>query len=232
MRFATRLILCGFTLTSMYVLLARPAAADEDSTAVEASTLHAGAKALMFEITAADLRPFEGAVISFKRHLSPTSALRLGFDLLISVGDEDIAQNGIDINSDIQAHQAGASLQYVHYASIGKPINFYLLTGVRGAYLWQKDDRSYVDTYYGDVDERFHNDVWSASLRGGIGAEWFPARKISLLAEYRTGLTVYWQHRYQYRSTSTGGGSTVQDRHLRQLYFGGEAVRFGLSLYF
>ncbi|HDS00975.1 MAG TPA: hypothetical protein ENO22_10270 [candidate division Zixibacteria bacterium] len=196
------------------------------------------------------LKAFNGGLISVKRHLSPSTALRMGLTFNGDVGDQssenldEYQQFGVQnlVIRTTDGNTSGISLslstQLMVYSSIEKSINLYFGIGPNFNYSLDKEEFD-VEYIYEDLPERdgYQDRLlrsWSIGFLGSWGVEWFATRKISFIAEY--GARAEYNSVYRERSSLefvdeiSRRDSFTEDRH--DFRFITDAVKFGISLYF
>jgi hypothetical protein len=200
-----------------------------------------GAKALQFEITDNfNLSAFQGAAISLKKHTSNSFAWRLGLDLNLQVSDQEsaserdyeaYAESIRDENSQI----INLRLQGLFYPHHTAGIRLFYGFGPVFGFSHRKSVKVEERIEYNRITENTSKlNTWKAGLTGVLGVEWFPAKRISLLAEYVSEFT------YEYmKSTSESVAmvpddifSTKSETINKNVRFYPAQVRFGLSVYF
>jgi opacity protein-like surface antigen len=188
------------------------------------NSLHPGAWAMLFEINYADLAGFDGATIALKYHWSSSSAIRAGLAPTIAISDGAVPGEG----EDRQAYGLDMFLDYVHYVHPPSYFSVYFALGPDLSVNWIKSERSSSGYVYTD-----NYQSWATGVSAGLGVEWFPARRISLSAEYRSSLFYRWSKSERY-VTDKSTGQTLDSDVLEgeSFNFRGDPVRFGLSLYF
>lgn len=192
-----------------------------------ANSLRKGAWALQFGVSQNfTLTSLEGSTISAKHHFSDQSALRYGLTLDGRFGSD---RGGTEEDADLQRKSNEQSLalstEYIRYPDLEQhPLDaLHLYWGVGPDVSFTRNRRqtfpdSVAATTYG----------WGVGIGGVVGAEWFVARRISLIAEYGSVL------RYNYDATKTKPGSApgptlIQSRKTFGLY--SQGVKFGISVY-
>jgi len=208
------------------------------------NSLEAGAWAIQFQITEEiGLKPFNGMMISLKRHLSEGSAVRLGVNLNLNYDDtewtdENTPADTLRYVSRSTQKQNGQSveldLMYMGYPNVRAPVNFFWGTGPlieysRGHRESERVATALTETFTQTDESSSHS--WEAGVLGAAGIEWFATKAISFHAEYRA--------RASYRTSeveqssmydSESHVSTTADRTSWQ--FSAVNVILGLSVYF
>jgi hypothetical protein len=210
------------------------------------NALHPGMWALMFQIDEDIVpKPFEGLGIALKRHWSRKTALRLGFDIGLSVNEDDLEswrsvddtlQNESDELNKTNGQNVAVELLYMMYPWPDSYINFFWGLGpvISFSRSDQKRDRDAVhyDSGSSRLYRSYYSRSWSAGLKGAAGVEWFATRRISFHMEYQ--LTLTYRSRYtemedinDYYSSEEFRKITSGDWSLQT-----STVVVGLSMYF
>ena len=194
------------------------------------TSLSTGSKALQFEIGSNfQLQGFEGALISYKKHISANKARRISVSLSARHSNLHSKVDPYDSNrvflDGVESHvyfQAILSIQ--KYTEVKKQVAFYYGYGFVIGFYHQWDDPipQYVTT----------SNEYSIGPVGYVGAEWFIRDNISLLGEYsvfgRYRFT-YAKYTYEYVSPPEKHKVTTKGHafSLEQ-----QPVKLGLSFYF
>ena len=191
-----RLLMAVFCSAFMIAPIAAAQEGESDAPAPK-HFLKDGAWALQFHLGSAfSRRGYEGIVISAKYHLTKGSAVRLGIDIngdihfgghtshrgtapddtLYSSSRDNMNREGINLIS-----------EYIKYTQIDPQLHFFLGTGPTFGF-WHRKSKSNDWRTYPPEPER-HTYIskeynWSLGISGVLGVEWFPKKRISLLAEY------------------------------------------------
>lgn len=210
-------LIAVFCFATMVTSIATAQEAESDAPAPKHS-LKDGAWALQFSLGSAfSLRGYDGIVISAKYHLTKGSAIRLGIDIngdiyfggrtshsgtlpddtLYSSSRDNINREGIKLIS-----------EYIKYTRIDPQLHFFLGTGPTFGFWHSKSKSADRRTY--PIDPRSHVFIseeynWSFGISGLLGAEWFPTKRISFMAEYG----VSFDYRYAMRKSEY---STTEER--------------------
>lgn len=206
------------------VLLAvGPAMGQEDA---RPNSLAAGSWALMFSVTDNfTIAPFQGGGISLKRQFSERSAVRAGIDVAL---DSQESNRDLSVTQTLTSDNYGFELEglYQRYTSPGKTINFYWGAGAYGGYS-DGSREARADSTLNRDDTSSYN----LGAVGALGVEFFAARSISLLAEYRGTVGYHWNEVVSVRQRP--GVPDQQDtRDSSGWSVGTGTVRLGLSAYF
>lgn len=208
------------------------------------NSLYPGSWSLQFQITEdIGLKPFNGMIVSMKRHFSERSALRLGvrFDLdwndtetshLMQVSDTTYDWAEASENSDYQKFTI--DLSYLRYVRPGSYVNFFWGAGPLVGYS-RSSDTDEMDYPYGNYRKTdSYSRSWSVGALGLVGVEWFLVKHFSFHAEYRASFS-YVESVMEQDRTETGSSGT---RHYHEkdegarLDFQSVYVVLGLSVYF
>lgn len=197
-------------------------------------------KALQFQIGSNfTLTSFQGAALSYKHHLKPLRAVRVGSELSLSKSNFDLTE--VDSvgetlsKSDQTRYYVRFNTQLIWYSESYSGISFFYGVGPFLGFSKSEKKDEWVSPYPGhrtNLDET--KTGWSLGLTGLVGVEWFVSKSISLHAEYRISLG-YSREKREYNRTTisqTGksyitGNETIKFRQLSS-----DGVRFGLSVYF
>jgi opacity protein-like surface antigen len=200
-------------------------------------------KALQFQIGSNfTLTSFQGAALSYKHHLKPLLAIRVGSELSLSKSNFDLTE--VDSVGDLETlsksdqtwYYVRFNTQLIWYSESYSGISFFYGVGPFLGFSKSEKKDELVSPYPGhprtNLDET--KTGWSLGLTGLVGVEWFVSKSISLHAEYRISLG-YSQEKREYNRTTisqTGksyitGNETIKFRQLSS-----DGVRFGLSVYF
>ena len=196
------------------------AAEYDDSSRV--NSLRAGSWSLDFQISYDfQLTSFEGSALSIKRHHSSRTAFRLGVGFGLEYTEEDLVQQSTGADTTFTSQESDedfdgrldVTLEYLNYPNAGSKVSAYWGAGplVRLIY-----------------DNKEH--ALGLGAVAVMGVEWFPARAVSLHAEYGLIAAYMW--------SQTGWGSTPEvrvvdgTRTTEMWAFGARPVLFGLSVYF
>lgn len=209
--------------------LAFPAASRSEERMPEPA-LHAGAWALQFQIDDNfTLSPFQGAILSVKRHHSDRSAFRVALGLSLATEDIDATLAEMDTVTSSEARDESSQyvrldVQYLRYTDPGSPVK--LLFGFGPLFTFSNGDAE-VTRETGSV--KTESTAWMAGVSGLVGAEWFATDTISLHAEYGIEMTYRWTKATSTTNT-TSTLSSETTRHTGNIHARG--VLFGLSAYF
>ena len=211
------------------------------------NALHPGMWALMFQIDEDIVpKPFEGLGIALKRHWSRKTALRLGFDIGLSVDEADLEskrsvddtlQNELNDFNKTNGQSVAVELLYMMYPWPDSYVNFFW--GLGPVISFSRSDRKREgDTVHYDSGSSqlyrsyYYHRSWSAGLKGAVGVEWFATRRISFHMEYQSTLT--YQSRYTEREEINDYYSSEEFRKITSGYWSLQTgtVVVGLSMYF
>lgn len=197
------------------------------------NSLRDGKSALLYEIVGDfDLTSFEGANLSYKRHYTDNRAYRIGVGVFVSHENEDQDASGSRwAENEITQYWISLTALKLHYLGIGDRSSFYWGLGPRIGYSHEKYAH---DTPAWDDDYSSENtlDRANAGIVCALGAEWFLAREVSLLAQYGTVLEYNWSRR---EDRQTYVDPDIRDyfnnRESSTIELRADVVRFGLSFY-
>ncbi len=234
-------LLFACSLVSPYVAAAQSSAQERPP------RFHQGMWGLQFSVlNNFTLGSFQGALISCQYHLSNTSAIRIGVDLNLELGDansvtstkNDTLDNTRLSSSTGDRQDGGLTLHFVSYINPDQDITAYWGVGPTVRYSRTHSNSTLSST---QGQQSFSNSVNTSDswyLGGALigGAEWFVTRSFALHAEYGLAYTYSW-------SSSTSGGTSVRttapvtttssyDSHSHSWALSSKTVRLGLSVYF
>ncbi len=209
--------------------------------------LHKGSWALQFAIVNDfQLKDFQGATISIKRHYSESRAIRLGLALSESsnnyhtsevfIEEPDYRNESInDQNNDRQG--VGVYLQYIMYPTTHSNIHPYWGLGPHLGYSRDKTviHNRLIDGYDPTIRETVDDNIqksWTLGLSSIMGVEWFAGKNISLTAEYGILADYIWSKNVSTRIYYPGSQRRTSETKRNSFSFSGTAVKFGLAAYF
>ncbi len=200
---------------------------------------HKGSKALIFQIKDLNLRAIEGALLSYKQHISDKSALRLGlnvgrlsidndYESKVNLIQQETGERKSETNNTKSTNELSIHLVYLRTNGNAKTVNLYYGLGPAAVYRKIKDK-----TYY-DGRSRISSDketYKSAGLLGILGIEWFVRKEISLVAEYSLSAMFY---KEKGEDTSYNPGIQIERTSKKTSAFNMDAkdVKLGICLYF
>ncbi|MCB1048159.1 MAG: hypothetical protein KDC10_13265 [Calditrichaeota bacterium] len=227
---AERFLIRGLGAWVLMGCLLMPLRESRAQDAERVSPLRQGAWAIQFGIAPNfTLNSFSGSILSVKRHVSASSALRLGLSGSLESLDGTTEYTYPDtlFNHDTisNATSLGVELQYLHYSD---PRNGLSLYWGAGPSLQLSHGKQTTQEY--DVERSYLQHRWSLGLLCSLGVEWCPARFVGIHGEY--GLAVEYisqsdQYDRQSESELTGRNMETSGWQERS-----RPVRFGISLYF
>lgn len=218
--------------------------------------------ALLFQVNSNfTLRSFQGSVISVKKHLSPQKALRIGVSLDADLRDQDlmnfrevrdhdtqdVLNDELDESiSQIDQLELDISAQFLHYFLPQNDVSVFVGMGnfwEIGRMKSNRQTESQSNNYPGSMREFEAVDShtrysWALGLSGVLGVEWFCLKSISLIGEY--GLVVGYRsvsdthYIFQVNENTSRTPASIQENKIKeqQWYVRGNAVKFGVSVYF
>lgn len=176
------------------------------------------------------LGAFEGSILSAKRQLSESRALRLGLGVSAGRSTLDSEDSSIDENSNNQ-QALSADVQYLIYPMDEGTIRVFYGGGPTFGFARNHNEREIETsrTLRERTDRRYE-----VGVTGVLGAEWFVKENISLTAEYGV------QAEYDRIDQTIEQESidldqppvTVEDEQRSSFSFGPRPVRLGVSVYF
>lgn len=210
------------------------------------NALHPGMWALMFQIDKDIVpKPFEGLGIALKRNWSRKTAMRLGFDIGLSVDEydreskrsvDDTLRNESNDFDKTNRQSVAVELLYMMYPWPDSYINFFW--GLGPVISFSRSDQKregdivHYDSGSSQLYRSYYSRSWSAGLKGAAGVEWFATRRISFHMEYQSTLT--YQSRYTEMENIDDYFSSEEFRKSTSEYWSLQAgtVVVGLSMYF
>ncbi len=204
-----------------------------------------GAWALQFQLGSAfSRRSSVGYAISGKYHLSDSKAVRIGFDIDGSFSFGKNVNRGGDVpddtlfsydDSDYSLQDIEMTLEYLSYKPINDDISLFLGTGpifgfrhnkssVIGGWYYRQEFRTFTNTneYYS----------WNFGISTVLGVEWFPTKRISIVADYGASF----KYSYVLRKTVRTNKNPDEIDRIRyhNNYFSANlhSTRMGISVYF
>lgn len=175
-----------------------------DSSKIDEPTnsLKSGMWAIQFGIGSDfTLTNLDDATLSLKSHLTPNSAIRLSFTGIYLNSKDDLRNN---VNYQLQILRINPSLLY--FINTKAKLNIYFSSGLQYSYY-----------YYYNSDP----DIPGGEFRGygitfGLGAEYFPLKKVSLFAQYNYNLSL----------------NKLYFDEVEEINLSNNVVNFGISVYF
>ena len=221
---------------------------------LETNSLKPGAWALEFGISSNfTLVSFQGSSISAKYHTSTTSAWQAGItiygntengsNLQMPVPGDTITSSNSSSNS-YSSGNVSLRVQYIWYANSEGIIHFYTGAGPIVGYYHSQNDQQDILENGNSSSKMWSNRItsttakaWSFGASAMVGVEYFPAKVLSLHAEYVANLTYQdgktegkTSSTYNYGSVNYNGSNSSGGYHGWAL--GAAGVSFGLSVYF
>lgn len=215
----------------------------------EGQYLSDSSRALQFQIGSNfTLNSFQGSTISFKYHLSRTSAFRAGLSIDLSSTDgegnsgsfiSDTVSSIADQNSDMSSYMVQFRTQYIYNINPGS--KFLLYTGAGPLFGYDKSQgKSETEYQYPrqapikSISDQKRT-MGYAGISGLMGVEWFASSGISLSAEYGLDIRYFWtkqeqtQQNLQINSSKVRNTTSIKSTGW-EIY--GNFVKFGLTVYF
>ena len=177
--------------------------------------------ALQFQVTENfTLGSFQGPLLSAKRQYDPRRAFRFGIGLRARINQQSRENDPSEIESDGSRQSLLVQAQWVRYPVAEGPVRAYWGIGPVVDFFRRVENESTTEV----GDSRL---MIEGGAIGLLGAEWFVRPQISLIAEYRAGLTYTWRQQKQ-----TAGGTETNRLRTSELSLGSRGVLFGVSVYF
>ncbi len=235
-----RSLACAIAAALVIGVAAPGAQAESPTDTASVHSLRPGAWALQFGISDNfTLTNFEGGSVSVKRHLTDSSAVRLGVTASASSNDSEYAETALPPDtlvsrhvSDGTQHRMSVSADYVAYPLLARRMNLFLGVGLVGSYSRSRGQTDVYDARFGATERDSELDQWSVGISGSIGVEWFAAPSISFHAEYGGALRYYSNKQTSTMPWQSGSMSRKSVTSSTATSFSLSSVRFGLSAYF
>ncbi|MCK4715619.1 MAG: hypothetical protein KAT54_02320 [Candidatus Marinimicrobia bacterium] len=188
-------------------------------------------KALQFQIDENfTLKDFQGALISFKKHLGNSRALRVGLSTGFQLYTDECHPEGTCSEvrkTDRHNFSLGIYSQYLFYSKSNSGIQFFWGAGPTIEYSRIKSDIEYKRcnniTYKSGCVE-YHI---QGGLSGVMGVEWLFRENMSLSAEYG----MYFSYNYSKLKTTPDDEFKIENTN-KSWGLGSNPIKFGLSIYF
>jgi len=207
-------------------------------------SLKDGAWALQFQLGSAfSRRGYEGIVFSAKYHLTKRSAIRLGIDInghihfgghtshhgippddtLYTSSRDNMNLEGINLKS-----------EYLKYTQIDPKLHFFLGTGPTFGFSHRKSKRNDCRTYPPEpkrpryISEEYN---WSLGISALLGAEWFPSKRISFIAEYGVSFDYTYAIRKSEYTTDERVNFNRSRYHMNYFTLDLLAAKIGIAVY-
>ncbi len=191
------------------------------------------------------LHSFQGATISYKHHLQPLTALRVG--LSVSVGGSssettmsnssaDAQTNGVNSTQDLTNIQIQLGAQKIWYVQNPTAVLFYFGGGPFGIVNHNSTNRVDMQNPSGssvlESTTEQSSTGWSVGIAGLAGVECFAAKSISLHAEYGVNFAYSRTKSESTQKYVSPSSTTKSDATINSWQFSSPGVTFGLSVYF
>jgi hypothetical protein len=240
----TTMLIAVFCFAIMIASIASAQEGESDAPAPKHS-LKDGAWALQFQLGSAfSQRSYDDVVIFAKYHLSDKGAIRLGIDI---DGDRDFGtlsshrgkppDDTLYSSSRHNMNRQGVNLisEYIKYTQIDPQLHFFLGAGPTFGFFrskWEDNQRATYPPIPRSSIRKWEQYDWSVGISGVLGAEWFPTKRIGVIAEYG----VSFDYRYQMRKSEIIGDSPTKSSRYREHmnYFSLDllAAKIGIAVYF
>lgn len=163
------------------------------------NSLYPGSWSIQFQIEDdIGLKPFNGMIISVKRHVSKQSAFRISFNLDIDFDDDDSESQHTYSDStvyakvrttDYNAQRIEVNFAYLNYPRPDSNINLFWGAGPFVRYSRSRRETEEIRTtppsYRQTTINTDYLNSWGIGILGLAGVEWFATKNISFHAEYR-----------------------------------------------
>ncbi len=238
-----RVITAAFCFAIMIAPIATAQKGESDTPAPKHS-LKDGAWALQFQLgSALSRRGYDGIIISAKYHLTKGSAIRLGIDI-----NGDIQFGGhtshygippddtLYTSSRNNMNREGINLlsEYVKYTQIDPQLHFFLGAGPTFGFSHYKSERNDRRTYPPEpkrpryISEEYN---WSLGISALLGAEWFPTKRISFMAEYGVSFDYAYAIRKSEYTTDEGVKFDRSRYHMNYFTLDLLSAKIGIAVY-
>ncbi len=185
---------------------------------------------------------FEAFLVSIKYHPLRQSGIRVGFGFNNSTST---GNDNYDNRDSVRTYPDNSknltfnfSADYLFYANPGSIIKMYF--GGGPMYKYKKQENTANDIFFNEAGtfeniHKYNSENWSAGLNLVFGVEWFPFRKISLVAEYNSNFL--WgksrtttDYSYSDPFSSPSKETYTTDQNTSEIDI--NIVRLGISAYF
>lgn len=206
-------------IISSFFLFALLLSLPQLSFAQSAEALTGDAEALQFRVTPNfQLSSFQGTLLSYKWHTSPSNAYRVGASFALQSQDTQFTDD--DTDPPVQSNQSiGLRGQYLTYLGGESDIEPYYGVGPQLSYSRQAQE----DPAGNSVTQS----TFEIGVNGAAGVEWFVWSNVSFTAEY--GASLEYISEGQTNDPANGDESSASRSQWR---LGGNGILFGLSAYF
>ncbi|MDR9417289.1 MAG: hypothetical protein RI564_13470 [Gracilimonas sp.] len=192
------------------------------------NSLEKGSKTLQFQINNNfSLSSFSGSMLSYKKQVTNSRAHRIGLSLGSQFGSSDLEDDPNERIVNNSENNVSFSYTWMNYLNPDNQIKFYYGFGPA---VNAKHQKSEMD----DINSNRTTKEYTIGLSalGYTGVEWFFHPSISLHAEYQISATGNYTKNESINTNKSTDNSVKQVRNEREFTFGGNGVRFGLSVYF
>ncbi len=235
MKNKNRLFLPFLLLTLLFLFSFTCARAQKsDSTQ---NPLRAGRHALEFQISDKfNLKSFTGSAISYKWQVTQKRAHRIGVSLNQAFDDENHSvKNAPDSNSFRINSSVAIYYSWMNYVNPKSEIKFYYGygPGINFGYSQNRVKNKAIPRA-SVMPTKGINKSFQIGISGQVyaGVEWFFQHSMSLHAEYTGSLVFNFNQQKRIIKNHQMGSVTIQKTTAKDIRFGGNGVRFGLSVYF
>ena len=244
--FKARCITVLIAVFCFAILVARSATAQEGEPDAPAPkhSLKDGAWALQFQLgSALSRRGYDDIVISAKYHLTKGSAIRLGIDINgdiqfgghtghYGIPPDDTLYTSSRNNTNLEG--INLKSEYIKYTQIDSQLHFFLGTGPTFGFSHRKSTRNDTRTYPPEpkrpryISEQYN---WSLGISALLGAEWFPTKRISFMAEYGVSFDYTYAIRKSEYTTNEGVRFDQSRYHTNYFTLDLLAAKIGIAVY-
>ncbi len=188
-------------------------------------------KALQFQIDENfTLKDFQGALISFKKHLGNSRALRVGLStgFQLNTGECHPESTSSEVRkTDCHNFSLGIYSQYLFYSKSNSSIQFFWGAGPTIGYSRRKSDIEHI-RFNNIINKEGHVEYHiQGGLSGVMGVEWLFRENMSLSAEYG----MYFSYNYSKLKITPDDEFKIENIN-KSLKLGSNSIKFGLSIYF
>ncbi|MBI2427530.1 MAG: hypothetical protein HYV29_01790 [Ignavibacteriales bacterium] len=193
------------------------------------------------------LGSFNGMMVSLKKHISETSALRIGIG--VEFYDRDMTEDLMDYRADSLIAKRWYDntnnstfitvvSQYVWMFPSGNSVDFFIACGPTIGYeVYDNDDKAREETIPNtetSIDYSTEYTSWLYGMTNSIGVEWFASKDLSLHAEYEASLvyTTVERKTEVLNTINNPDSKSFQKLHQHAWRLENNLVKFGLTVYF
>ncbi|MEQ9035290.1 hypothetical protein [Gracilimonas sp.] len=170
---------------------------------------------------------FSGSMLSYKKQVTNSRAHRLGLSLGSRFRSSDIEDDPNERNNTNSNNNLSFSYTWMNYVNPDAQIKFYYGFGPGVDAGFQKSEMDEINSKRTTKEYTI-----GLSALGYTGVEWFFHPSISLHVEYQISATASYTQNQSINKNKPADNTVKQIINEREFAFGGNGVRFGLSVYF